>query len=400
MMTTMQATVTTSATKAPTTLHKASNQWRERPADQRFESLEALLVATRGHMERARVGKAAVNELTVEVQDGEVMVVGKAGGMAMPNNWSFGQLCQRAGAPAGYLRSLPTDLAAQALQHGLRQATDNRTACLLLEQPQALGGVAGSNKLPELRAITSDTYSRVFNYEVAQALLELRERQPSWQFPEPFRTASGTATRQWGTGHTGSQVPVAFASDRDMFVFLCDYEHGVEVDGNMLARGFFVENSEVGDAAFRVTMFLFDFVCSNILVWGARNVVEVTMKHVGRIRDRVLASDSEVQRALIAYGKTPASQQLAQIQRARTTLIGDDAEEVVTTLFGRKQLGLTRQDIQAAQTVAASTPRYGDPRTVWAMVNGLTEVSQRTKYADQRIRLDRAAGNVLQTFAF
>ncbi len=394
----MNVTSTSTIAKA-TTLHKASNQWRERPADQRYDTLPALLAATLGHKTRSSVGRAAVNELTVEVQGGEVMVVGKAGGMAVPNHWAFGQLCQRAGAPAGYLRGLPTALAAQNLQHGLRTASDDRQACLLLEQPSA-NALPGVHALPELRAITSDTYRRVWNHEVAQALVDLRERQPAWQFPEPFRTATGRTERTWGFSESGKQVPVAFASDRDMFVFLCDYEHGVEVDGNMLARGFFVENSEVGDAAFRLTMFLFDFVCSNILVWGARNVVEVRMSHVGRIRDRVLESGSEVQSALLAYGSMPASEQLAQIQRARSTLLGTTKEDVTAELFGRKKLGLTRGEIESAQTVAESTPRYGDPRSVWAIVNGLTEVSQRTQYADQRVRLDRAAGNVLQTFAF
>lgn len=393
----MTIQITTSATKTPTTLTKASEQWRTRPADQRFETLADLMRATTLHRENAMIGESFVNALTVEAVDGAVMVVGANGNRAVPNNWAFGQLCQRAGAPAGYLRTLPTHMAAANLAHGLAHTDDARKACLLLERQPANGSGAA---LPELRAITSDTYRRVWNCEVADALIGLQERQPAWQFPEPFRTVGGRKAQTWGDCEAGKQVPVAYASDRDMFVFMCDYEHGVTVDGNTLARGFFVENSEVGDASFRITMFLFDFVCSNILVWGARNVVEVRMNHVGRIRDRVLDRDSEVLASLRAYAQLPASVQEEQIRMARATLLGDKPEDVLATLFGRKALGLTKTDIQAAQTVAAQTPRYGDPRTVWAMANGLTEVSQREKHADARIRLDRAAGAVLQTFAF
>lgn len=389
----IQAKVKVSATKAPTQLGEASQQWRERPADERFDTLEALLGATKVHMESARVGKTAINDLRVHLQVGETLSVkGAAGNTAIPNHWAFGQLCQRAKAPAAYVRQLPTKLATECLNHGLASAEADMDARLLIR--------TSSTAPLELCAITSDKYKRVWNYEVAQALVELRERQPQWQFPEPFRTAGGRKQATWGDHTAGRQVPVAFASDHDMFVFLCDYECGIDVDGSLLARGFFVENSEVGDAAFKVTMFLFDFVCSNILVWGARNVVEVKVNHVGRIRDRVLDRNSEVLKALTTYSQSSAKDQLQQIHAARNTLLGDTTEDVLATLFGKKSLGLAKADIQAAQVVAAQTPRYGDPRSVWAVANGLTEVSQRTKYADARIKLDRAAGEVLSAFAF
>jgi hypothetical protein len=374
------------------TLSAASNQWRERPADQRFETLSDLLAGTKQHMMSCRTGTAKINALTVECDlPGNLYVRGAEGNRAIPNHWAFGQLCQRAKAPAGYLRQLPTELAKNCLNQGLKSAEDDGEARLLVRTGDQL----------ELLAITSEKYKRVWNHEVATALVELQSRQPQWQFPEPFRTAGGRKQATWGEHTEGKQVSVAFASDHDMFVFLCDYERGIQLpNGDTLARGFFVENSEVGDAAFKITMFLFDFVCSNILVWGAKNVVEVKVNHVGRIRDRVLERNSEVLRALSAYSQSSAGDQLAQIKSAQSTLIGKDAGEVLSTLFGRKSLALAKGDIQAAQVVAANTPRYGDPRSVWAMANGLTEVSQRSGHADARIKLDRAAGQLMQDFAF
>lgn len=50
--------------------------------------------------------------------------------------------------------------------------------------------------------------------------------------------------------------------------------------------------------------------------------------------------------------------------------------------------------------VAEQTPRYGDPRSVWGIVNGLTEVSQKESYGSDRVAADRVAGKVLEKFAF
>jgi Domain of unknown function (DUF932) len=375
------------------TLSKASNQWSTRPADERYETLDSLLAATLDHKKRSMVGEVNLRDLRMVDGGGYPAVVGPSGVAVRPNHWAFGQLCQRAQAPAGYIRSLPVGLAIDCVRTGLEAANESAEARLLIRAPDA----RNTGTHAELCALTSPKYQRVWNHEVAQALVDLRERQPAWQFPEPFRKVGGQVANPWGP--TGKQVPVAYASDHDMFVFLCDYEHGVEVNGNMLARGFFVENSEVGDAAFRVTMFLFDFVCSNILVWGAKNVVEVKMNHVGSIRDRVLRSGSQVLKALAAYGESSAFEQKQTILHAQQMKLGDTNEDVLRKLFGNKALGIAKKDIEAAQVVAAENPRYGDPRTVWAMANGLTEVSQRSPYADARIKLDRAAGEVL-SFAF
>lgn len=390
---TLSAKVTRTAVDRPKTLNKASQQWRERPADQRYESLPELLKATKRHMDSAQLSNSPLHEIQIESQGETIYLVVPQGGKVIPNHWAFGQLCQRAHAPAGYIRSLPTSLAVSNLQHGLQGADEDKDARFLIQKPE--GGNVGL-----LRAITTEKYKRIWNYEVAETLVALQERVPTWQFPEPFRTVGGTKQDAWGVAD-GKQIPIAYASDHDMFVFLCDYERGIDLGGgNLLARGFFVENSEVGDGSFRLTTFLFDFVCSNILVWGARHVTEIRLNHVGRVRDRVLRSDSEVLRTLATYANSSQHAQKQQILNAQNTILGKDDEEVLSALFGRKSLGLSKADIVTAQEVAKRTPRYGNPRSVWAIVNGLTEASQQTSYADQRMKLDRAAGNVLETFAF
>jgi len=390
----MTMTIKQSSAIGPQTLTKASDEWRTRPADQRYETLDALLAATRAHKASAVNGRGKLSDFSVGLyDDGELFVEGKSGARAKPTHWAFGQLCARASAPAGYIRDLPSELAAKCVNHGLRATkADDTEGSFLLRR--------GSGDALTLCAATSNKYVRVWNHEIAETLVDLQNVQPSWQFPEPFRKAG---QRSGETGARGmaaqKQVPVAFASDHDMFAFMVDYDRPIDLDGTLLSRGFFIENSEVGARAVKLTTFLFDYVCSNIMVWGARNVCEISLSHVGRIRDRVLRADSEVLHTLTAYTDLAASEQVQQIRSAQRKTLGKDKAEVVATVYKNRSLGLSRATLDAAYTVASETPRYGDPRSVWAMVNGLTEVSQRAGFADERAKVDRAAGEVL-TMAF
>ncbi len=386
-----------SAQTKSVTLTRAHEQWRDRPADQRYETLQALLLATRGHKARSINGTGRLKDFRIGVASADSLggeslyVEGKSGARALPTHWAFGQLCARAKAPAGYMRELPAQLAANCLNHGLQQIDEKAGSFLLRKNDE--------DQLT-LCAATSDKYVRVWNHEIAETLVELEERQDGWQFPEPFRTPGSKSGEAGARGEKGKeQVPVAFASDHDMFAFMVNYARPIDLDGTLLSRGFFIENSEVGARSVRLTTFLFDYVCSNIMVWGAREVTEISMSHVGRIRDKVLDANGEALRTLSAYADLSEAKQIGQIRSAQKLMLGDGKEKVVATLYGKRSLGLSRGVIEAAYEVAVKTPRYGNPDTAWAMVNGLTEVSQTSSYTDERVKIDRAAGSIL-TMAF
>jgi hypothetical protein len=373
------------------TLTKANREWAKRPADQRFDSLESLLTAVKRHRDASVTASGKLSDMRIKALDsGDLAIVGKAGNSAIPTNWAFSQLCRTIKAPAEYLSRLPADLVAANLNCGLaaRAKQGGETESSLL-----LSKATGAYKLA---AVTSQEYARVWNAEVVQSLVSLRERQPSWQFPEPFRKVGSGGRATWGQAD-GKQVPIAFASDRDLFVFLVDYEHPIEVDGNPMARGFFCEATECGDGSHTLTTFLFDFVCSNILVWGARQISEIRIRHVGNARDRVLDLGGDVLQRIETYGRQSARAQEAQIRNAQAKILGKDQAEVVEVLSAKTDL--PKGTINAAYTLAAETPRYGDPRSAWGIVNGLTEVSQKAEYMDARAKIDRAAGRVLG-FAF
>ncbi len=100
-------------------LFHANKQWSTRPADQRFASLQELFDQTLAYAKIAGEKLMSVAELRAEAVDGDVRIVGKRSNPAMLTHWSFGQLANKIGAPASYLRDLPATLACQNLNHGL-----------------------------------------------------------------------------------------------------------------------------------------------------------------------------------------------------------------------------------------------------------------------------------------
>lgn len=363
-----------------TVLDRASNQWRTRPPDQRFPSIEALRTRAHQYANAAHEEVVRMRDLNVDMTESEILLNGTP-----MTNWAFSQLSKRIGAPAAYIRKLPTETAHACVRHGMTE--------LLANEPESTSVILSHSKA--IQGMTTERYVRIWNAEIADSLCELQAQQPWWEFPTSFKKAgSDKVENAWGEQR---ELPVAFLSDRDMFVFLCDYSHPIKNPGSddALTRGFWVENSEVGKGAVKITCFLFDFVCSNVLVWGAKNVVEVKVNHIGRARERVLLDSGEVQQAVYNYANSLASNDERRIVQAKNLLLGDTREEVMDWAYGLKIPGITRTVLERAAVIAERTPRYGDPRSAWALVNGLTETSQTSDHAEDRIAIDKAAGKIL-----
>jgi hypothetical protein len=352
-------------------LFKASRQWAERPPDQRFQSLDELHAVCAGYRGVAATATVPYRALKAVPQGQDVILEnGNSGAQGQLTHWAFGQLCQRAGAPASYLRELPATLAAECLNTGLHARPDDDQAQVLVHRP---------NGTRLIRAFTSTDYTRIWNSDVTERLGRLAERG-SWR-PAP-------------AAMDGSRG--LYASDHDMFAFLVDNGRRVfeKLPGGGLSRGFFVWNSEVGAASFGVCTFLYEYVCGNHIVWGAKGVRELRVRHVGDADNRAF---HELSGQLRIYAESSASEDEARIQRATTFSLGRDKEEVLDRVFGLRvpQLSRKRTD-EAYQLAEAHADWYGDPRTAWGIANGITELAKALPYTDDRVALDRAAGKVLE----
>lgn len=353
-------------------LFKAHRQWASRPEDERFDSLQSLYTATKAYVDDAREKKVPFADLRVEAIDADVQLVGKVGTPAKLTHWAFGQLCQRLEAPASYLRELPATLACQNLNHGLARriadAAGNTLANLLFHSN---GGLL-------LRAITTDSYTRIWNHEVAARLLDLE-------------------TQGWGParpdiGVIDNRVPL-YASDHDMFAFLSNRNVTVAEAGSSGAvyRGVIVENSEVGASALKLTRFLYREMCGNHIIWGASDVVDVSVRHVGNARQRWGYYAAKIRQ----YAEASVSDDEAQIKAARACILGATKDEVLDVLFGKRSISLSRKTLEAGYD-AVVPEQDGAANTQWGIVQGLTRHSQTIPYADRRTDIDRAAGRIME----
>lgn len=375
-------------------LFHASNQWATRPNDQRFWTLSDLHEKTFEYANAARTSTGVpYNTLRTVAEGNEVLLVGKKDVPSKLTHWAFGQLAARVAAPAGYLRGLPATLAVQCLNNGLKNRvaeSEDDSANLLFHK----------NGDYICRAVTSDKYSRIWNYEIAERLLDVEElgwrTAPGWACgsDDPqARKATAADVINGGIVRVGDMIRPSglYASDHDMFVFLINEEARIQdgTDGG-LSRGVFISNSEVGAAALKLTKFLYRYVCGNNIVWGAQEVQEVSFKHIGNIRER---SKAMFELAMTAYADESVSDTEAKIKKARTTRIATTKEEVLDFLFG-KRVGSMKSLVAGYNAVLPEAD--GDPLTFWGFTQGLTRASQSTAYADVRIDADKAAARLME----
>lgn len=367
-------------------LFHAANQWATRPDDERFDSLEDMHAATKAYADIAVEQTVPWNDLRTAADGDDVVVQGRGAHVRL-THFSFGQLASRVSAPASYLRTLPATLAAQNLNFGLKHKGDATDAQLMYH----------SNGSFLLRAATSTRYTRIWNHEVLERMIP---------FAESRGLIPAQKTFEWGNrdrpvsyigrdGRLTSLDPDAdkalYASDHDMFAFLMSADRTVtDPVGQTLRRGIIIQNSEVGAASLKFMGFLFRDVCANHIIWGAEQVAEVSLRHVGDVHKRWGRAMLNVRKYLDGSGRVQEDE-LAQMR----VEIAGTKEQVLDKLFGIRSLGLSRKALERSYD-AVVPAEDGDPRTVWGIAQGITRESQNQPYAEDRVKMDRAAGKVLK----
>lgn len=374
-----------------TNLLKAHHEWLTRPDDERFVSLPDLYAATLAHRKASAAKVVSSRRLKVAPVAGDsqaLVVLGPNGMPAIPTNWSFGQLAQRVKAPADYLRALPTPLAADCLNYGLASRDVEDLGVLLTSEPAEEGPHAAF-----LSAVTGPRYGRVWNSDILKSLMKHVGDgvSGSWRVPGIFGKRLAEVTKANTT---------LYASDRDMFVFLADEDRRIEVkdrrDGQpgMLSRGVFMWNSEVGAQTFGLATFLYDYVCGNRIVWGAREYRELRIRHTVSAPDRFIG---EVVPAIEAYAQSSTRGLDAALKAARAKsltggLANEDAvREFLMTRFTKPQVGA----IMAVHVVEEGRPI----ETLWDAVVGATAYAREIPFANERVEVERKAGAMLDLAA-
>lgn len=361
--------------------YRVSTEWRSRPADQRFLSMDTLISATRRMRDCSGEVRVDPRSLAPVVNGG--LAVTLDGQTYAGTHWSVSQMCGMLGVPRDYLARVPADLCERMLRHGLDEYHNGHALAYMATNGQGRG---------ILRALTSTQYGRVYDAEVANWVQELTQRSEGrWKVP---------GTLNWSTGiqDAGTEVTpestTLYASDRDMFVFLADDSRPIEIGTDehgkpdLLFPAFYCWNSEVGSRTLGLSVMYLRGVCQNRILWGVDKRYDWSTRHVGGTRERFLREFVPILRGFLAHADSRVRE---GVERARAVEVCHDTDGALTVL--RDVTGT----LTAAQAVLAeqSRLRLPEPHTAWDITQAATAWARSIPYQDTRIAVERRAGQVL-----
>lgn len=355
----------------------AFSQYANRPKDERFPSVEALIADAAAEKDATVERIYNVKDLRVHSSDdGREVVLESTKGFAKFNHWSFGQFARTVGAPAGYLRSLPPELIARNLNHGISHTSADVNLL-----------VNGNDGSPIVRAATSDSYGRVWDSQLYEAARDQIFNH---------RTSNG----DWKLPPTWSGEPAgAYRGDRDSFLIQVDGGSIVENPsratgqnggGRPMFRGIMISNSEVGSSAITIDCVLFDFVCGNHNLWGAVTDQTFRRRHVGQktLRDTI----REIGKIAQSWTNHSAEKDAAIVRSLIDHEIASTKEAVIDEL---RKMGASKENAELAYT-ACEQKESVSPRSFWGIASGLTRISQNSGFQDERLSLDQLAAKIMR----
>lgn len=371
---------------------EVSMQWMRRPADERFLSLNDLKAAVAARADKTtelRVDSRKVEFFAPEVReiaDLHRLHLGLPGGTVVaPNHWSFGQLAGLAKAPAPYLRTLPSQIVADAVTYGLRY---NRAG-------DQIKTYAGEDTL---FAVTGPEYGRIFDRDVVEAVQQIAGNgtgDTRWKIP---------GVLDWSSMTYNPEAPVTidsttlYASDRDVFVFLVDDRNPIEIgklpngEPDLVFRGFIVQNSEVGSSSLRICAFYLRAVCMNRNLWGVEGFEEITMRHSRYAPARFL---EEARPALEQFANGSTAKLIEGVQKAKAAKLADDQDEAIAFLQARDFSRKRALEILEIGEREEGAP----PRSAWDFAQAITAFARNTPNTDDRFQIETVAGRILDKVA-
>tara|TARA_R110002020_G_scaffold9774_1_gene38213 strand:- start:794 stop:1939 length:1146 start_codon:yes stop_codon:yes gene_type:complete len=368
-------------------------QWSSRSSDQRFLNLDDMLNFSQYQKRTSEsIIKSSANINFVSPgPDSNELGISVNGEFYEPTHWSFGQICRLVRAPAHYFREQQAALTQKCLENdwvkrnkvlGVKnfnffiQKTDNPN--------EPIGDKAYREPHRYLRAITSENYQRIDNAEVIKRLIDNvgNGRDGKYRCPHvrgaPEQNCLDTTT--------------LFASDRDMWVFLCDETKFIRVENrrdgaDRLSRGFMLWNSEVGSASLGMATFLYDHVCNNRLVMGVKDVTEKRIYHTASGPEKYI---TEMMPLLENYANASMKEEESLIKNAQATKV-TNVEKLFSKEFGKKEVKKFT-DIHMEE-------ENRPIETYWDVATAITAHARSIPHQNERIRVERKAGKILQMAA-
>jgi len=368
----------------------AYNQWANRPDDQCYRSLEDLYAATKQRAAFSSTEEAQLADCHV-VGNGEHLEV-IIPGMDHPQaftNLGFGQLCSELGVPAGYMRKLPGELVQQNLNHALGRIRRSRDEAML--KAAGAGEVFDPkhsafyhrNDTNQIQAVTSTSYSRVFDHELVEVMQAVTA-----EADKPF-----FAPKDWNGNVSG-----LYASDRDVWMYMIDGGSLVEgpCERDQMYRGIILSNSEVRVKTIISRTFMFRVTCGNLQIWGMEDLEEISIVHRGKAREHFQNILIPRLREFVkADTRTAVYEAIKAASLAKLPWsVSEKLEEFIDWARNpMKGVKFTRKEVLAA--VETAIREEGRCESIWDFINGLTAVARDIKFAGDSANLSARAGKLM-----
>lgn len=371
-----------------------SAQWFLRPDDQKFLNLDDLLAQTKAFADASTATDLDPRgfEASAGRDNALFFAHDDLPDLIVPTNYAFSDVARLVGAPARYLSKLPAELTADCLNHGFKNLPDKPV--------QTYVGDDMAGPRDALRCLTSTKYGRIRDCDVVAEVMKLAGSgtgDTRWKVPGMIDWSSMTYN---ANVDITKDTTTLFASDRDIFLFLCDDQNPVEVgklpngDPDLMFRGFYVWNSEVGSRTFGVATMYLRGVCQNRCLWGVEGFTETTFRHTSGAPERFI---EEAAPALQSYAENAASKLVAGVEAAKAAVVVSGADEdersesriAFLTKFGFSKAQAT--DLILTHVVEEGRP----PESVWDFAQALTAAARGCQYQDQRVKLEQQAGKLL-----
>ncbi len=368
----------------------AHREYANRPADERFPSVAALVLAAQLQRDHSAEREYNVKDLIVASTPEKELVLQSPKGSAKFTHWAFGQFARMLGAPAQYLREIPPSLAADCLNFGIHESPVGTRVNLLAQAPNG-------TPVPTIRAATSDSYARVWDSELYSAVQnQICANDPQWVLPPTWSGESAGAYR----------------GDRDSFLILVNggsivtdpslrSGSGTFTNPAMRApggstgpqdgmyRGLLIRNSEVGASSITIESILYRYICGNHLLWGAVMDRQYRRRHVGTRVVKEVAR--EISSFAYNFTRQSAERDNAIIRHLISTELAHTKEAVIDEL---RKMGATKDAAEAAYATCEKV-ESASPRSYWGLAQGLTRNSQEAQYQNERFDLDQLASKIL-----
>jgi hypothetical protein len=250
----------------------------------------------------------------------------------------------------------------------------------------------------QLRAVTGPQYGRIWDKDLIEAIMNIAgdgTGETRWKIP---------GVLDWSTMTHNPFVDVTkdtttlYASDRDVFVFLCDDTNPIEAgrlpngEPDLYFRGFYAWNSEVGSKTLGIASFYLRAVCCNRNFWGCENFEEITIRH-SKFAARRFAQEAAP--ALSSFANSSPAPFIAGIRAARERVVARNDED--RTDFLRKR-GFSKADTgKIIETVFQEEGRPAE--TIFDFVQGITAFARGQAHQDTRLGLEGKARKLLESAA-